>query len=66
MPPKLINQHPIVLPTKKINNNDGSALSVKLNQDLEAPVNTFFSIIKQDILLIGGGAIIIIYLICKK
>ena len=66
MPPKLINQQPIVLPATKINTNDGSAISEKLKKDLEAPVNTFFSIIKQDLLLIGGGAIVIIYLIFKK
>ena len=63
---RLINQQTIELPTTKINNNDGSAYSVKTNKDISAGVNSFFDIIKKDILIVSGGAIVIIFLILKK
>jgi len=63
---RLINQQTIELPTTKINNNDGSAYTVKTNKDISAGVNSFFDIIKKDILIVSGGAIVIIFLILKK
>ena len=63
---RLINQQIIELPTTKINNNDGSAYTVKTNKDISAGVNSFFDNIKKDILIVSGGAIVIIFLIFKK
>ena len=63
---RLINQQTIELPTTKINNNDGSAYTVKTNKDISAGVNSFFDNIKKDILIVSGGAIVIIFLILKK
>ena len=63
---RLINQQTIELPTTKINNNDGSAYTVKTNKDISAGVNSFFDNIKKDILIVSGGAIAILFLILKK
>ena len=63
---RLINQQTIELPTTKINNNDGSAYTVKTNKDISAGVNSFFDIIKKDILIVSGGAIVILFLILKN
>ena len=63
---RLINQQTIELPTTKINNNDGSTYTVKTNKDISAGVNSFFDIIKKDILIVSGGAIVILFLILKK
>ena len=65
-PNRLINQQTIELPTTKINNNDGSAYTVKTSKDISAGVNSFFDNIKKDILIVSGGAIVIIFLILKK
>ena len=68
MPPKarpnngLINQHHILVPTTKINNNDGSIYSTKINKEPTYKKSKN----NNDILIISAGVIVIIFLICKK
>ena len=67
MPPKVINQHKIKIPThREINNNDGSKLN-KTIEDVSKPiVNSFFGAIENNLMIIGGVVIGVVVLIFRK
>ena len=66
MPPKVINQHKILIPTHKINNNDGSKFN-KTIEDVSKPiVNSFFGAIENNLMIIGGVVVGVVVLIFRK
>ena len=61
MPPKVINQHKILIPThREINNNDGSKLNKTLTDAVSKPIN------KNNLIIIGGVVIGVVVLIFRK
>ena len=72
MPPKpqpirpthrLINQHPIILPTQEINNNDASKYNESVSKD---PLNQCSDCSKNNKMIIGGVIITVLLLIYRK
>ena len=62
MPPKVINQHKILIPKPVINNNDGS----KFTEAITKPVNSFFGAIENNLIIIGGVIVGVVVLIFRK
>jgi len=61
MPPKVINQHKILIPThREINTNDGSKLNKTLTDAVSKPIN------KNNLIIIGGVVIGVVVLIFRK
>ena len=66
MPPKIINQHKILIPKPTINNNDGSKLNKTLTEAISKPVNSFFGAIQNNLMIIGVGVVGVVVLIFRK
>jgi hypothetical protein len=66
MPPKVINQHKILIPKPVINNNDGSKLNKTLTDAVSKPINSFFGAIENNLIIIGGVVIGVVVLIFRK
>ena len=66
MPPKIINQHKILIPKPVINNNDGSKLNKTLTEAISKPVNSFFGAIQNNLMIVGVGVVGVIVLIFRK
>ena len=66
MPPKIINQHKILIPKPVINNNDGSKLNKTLTEAISKPVNSFFGAIQNNLMIIGVGVVGVVVLIFRK
>ena len=66
MPPKVINQHKILIPKPVINNNDGSKLNKTLEDVSKPIVNSFFGAIENNLMIIGGVVIGVVVLIFRK
>lgn len=72
MPPKpiphphLINQYPILTPPLPPNNNDGSKFHTSLSKDISKPVNSFLTMIENNLIIVGGAIIGVVFLILKK
>jgi len=61
MPPKVINQHKILIPThREINTNDGSKLNKTLTDAVSKPIN------KNNLIIIGGVIVGVVVLIYRK
>ena len=57
MPPKANKRPPIRRPANRLINQQTIELpTTKTNKDISAGVNSFFDIIKKDILIVSGGA----------
>ena len=67
MPPKVINQHKILIPThREINTNDGSKLNKTLTDAVSKPINSFFGAIENNLIIIGGVIVGVVVLIFRK
>ena len=66
MPPKIINQHKILIPKPVINNNDGSKLNKTLTDAVSKPVNSFIGAIQNNLMIIGVGVVGVVVLIFRK
>ena len=64
--PRLINQYPILAPPPPPNNNDGSKFHTSLSKDISKPVNSFLTMIENNLIIAGGAIIGVVFLILKK